>query len=169
MAACVSFPRTDSWNLIKNITCVPGPQLSLPAYSVAFGSAKTPQEGDAMFFSSFPLSRLVWGGSPAFKRLTLISHTKTTAPLWADSVHLKLGDRVFLLYHSRKPSPVADPTAPVPPPPHTPCFWPYLGHSHQEKQGDLSFTSPFCYQSDWYKSKPRKDEGGTQTNKLAEW
>lgn len=85
MAACVSCPGTESWNLIKHISYIPGLQLSHPA--LFRGSAGIPKQ--AMLSPSSVCSAgepCCW--STAFTRLTLISHTKTTAPLRADSVNL---------------------------------------------------------------------------------
>lgn len=98
-------------------------------------------------------------------------HTKTTAPLQAESVNLNSVTGFFLLYHSRKPSLSLPPPPPscwpkLPPTSHTFCFWQYLGHSHQEKLGDLLFPSPLCYQSDWYGSEGRGKKHLKPTNLL---
>lgn len=167
-----SLPGTRSWNL-KNISHVPGLQLSRPAPFRGTGLCSDPQAGDAVF------SRVCSAGQPccwgaALTRLTLISHTKTMAPLRADPVHLN-SVTGFFCFTMQKNHPLPSscwPKLPPPPlPPHTFCFWQYLGHPHQEELGDLLVTSPFCYQSDRYGSKTTKGRrsGGSQTNEPAKW
>lgn len=87
LAACVSSTGTDGWNPIKPITYVPNLRLSFPALFRGIHSAHIPKQ-EMLCSLSFLLSGLALLWSTAFTRLTLISHTKTMAPLWADSVNL---------------------------------------------------------------------------------
>lgn len=165
-----SHPGTGSWNL-KNISHVPGLQLSRPAPFRGTGLCSDPHAGDAAF------SRVCSAGQPcswgtAFTRLTLISRTKTMPPLRADPVHLNSVTGFFCFTTQKNhPLPLKLLTQTLP---HLPIHFAFdsiLG-IHTKRNWEIYWLPLFSVTNQTnMEARPQKvgGVGGSQTNKPAKW